>query len=345
MPRRKKEEKAGGDEKAPARAKAYLLHRTNGNGRSHPIPEGESSDKDKKPPHAVCMVPYPVYPLAKFLEQNRFCEAFGRIGCFGANDAGIRKKILLFGVVANSLSFLLSLVACASLSMNFNAITFGSFSKGDVFIPAVNVQTSKIWIGLRGVAMRTFKGQALVNPNYVEGDNVVAFDEFCDLIGNGLENYMDADSCDACAEVSGGLMTSVVMACVLTIPNIFTDILRMYPNYDVNCQKFFGSILNLASSASSLYAWRGYADLCFNNFYDESPVVDFEWRAGTGLVCIVLATLLKAFDIIAMLVIPTPDLANTQELQEEYETLYGDEEEAEEGAEGEEGGGDEVVST
>lgn len=51
-------------------------------------------------------------------------------------------------------------------------------------------------------------------------------------------------------------------------------------------------------------------------------MVDFQWRVGDSFVRLMLATLLKVFDTIAILIIPTPDLANTKELQEEYEALY-----------------------
>ena len=296
--------------------------------------------QQRKPPCFVCYVPAPVYWLAGVLEQNCFCEAFGKIGCFGHDSYEIRFKILLFGVVANVLSFLLSLVACFSLSLRFDHIVAAGFSKGLGYIEELDIPTSRIWIGLRGVAVRNFQGQGLINENYVEGDVVVPFDKFCDYIDEGLENYMDPDECDSCAEASGGLMTAVIMAALLTLPNIFTDILRMYPNYDLNCQKFFGSMINLASAALSLYTYRGYADQCFRNFYDhtllvdvdvdvDDPTVSFLWRPGNGLVCIVLATFLKAFDIVAMLLIPAPDIAHSKVLQEEYESLYGGETEEE----------------
>ena len=337
-----------------ARPKTYILHRTNGNSRSYPIPEGETSDEDRKPPCFVCFVPFPVYFLSRFLEQNSFCESFGRIGCFGHNDYETRRNILLFALVANFLSFFLSLFACSSLSLNFNAIAVGGFSKGLAYITELDIPTSRIWIGLRGVAIRNFEATRILNADYTDGDLVLEFDAFCDYVDQGSENYMDPDDCNSCAEASGGLTTAVIMATLLVLPNILTDILRMYPNYDLNCQKFFGSVLNLASAASSLYAYRVYANQCFRSFYGEeyesavslsnnilvnymqesdpsfSLEVDstfgmsFLWRPGNGLVCIVLATFLKAFDIIAMLLIPTPDIAHKKSLQEEYEALYGE---------------------
>ena len=337
MTKQEETEKTGADEDiySTPRPKAYILHRTNGKGRSHPVPDGEGDDIDRKPPCFVCYIPAPVYHLAAILEQNKFCEAFGRIGSKNFNYQK-RRELLLFGVAANVLSFLLSLFACLSISLKFNHIVAGGFSKGFAYIPSADLPTSGIWIGLRGVAIRNFQGQAVINDSYVEGDQVIEFDSFCDYVDEGLPTYMDPDDCDSCAEASSGLITAVIMATVLTLPNIFTDILRMYPNYDLNCQKFFGSILNLASAASSLYAYRGYADLCFKKFYAEGQVsegesmleVMFKWRPGNGLICIIVATILKGIDIIIMLMIPTPDIAHKRSLQESYEVLYGGDEDS-----------------
>ena len=338
MTKRQETEKTGADEAdiySTPRPKAYILHRTNGKGRSHPVPDGEDDDIDRKPPCFVCYIPAPVYHLAAILEQNKFCEAFGRIGSKNFNYQK-RRELLLFGVAANVLSFLLSLFACLSISLKFNHIVAAGFSKGFAYIPSADLPTSGIWIGLRGVAIRNFQGQAVINDSYVEGDQVIEFDSFCDYVDEGLPTYMDPDDCDSCAEASSGLITAVIMATLLTLPNIFTDILRMYPNYDLNCQKFFGSILNLASAASSLYAYRGYADLCFKKFYAEGQVsegesmleVMFLWRPGNGLICIIVATILKGIDIIIMLMIPTPDIAHKRSLQESYEVLYGGDEDS-----------------
>jgi hypothetical protein len=48
----------------------------------------------------------------------------------------------------------------------------------------------------------------------------------------------------------------------------------------------------------------------------------YDWRAGNGIICLLLATALKIIDIIAVVLIPTPDIAHTRALQEEYEERY-----------------------
>ena len=136
----------------------------------------------------------------------------------------------------------------------------------------------------------------------------------------------------------------------------------MYPNYDLNCQKCFGTIISLVSMIFSLSAWRGYANSCYRSFTQEDGAVSIpfylkdgtiaygefgasildddndaaaavesntsihiqaDWMAGIGLICIAVATFLKIIDIVAIWLIPTPLIAHTRHLQDEYEELYG----------------------
>merc|ERR1711862_177622 len=133
-----------------------------------------------------------------------------------------------------------------------------------------------------------------------------------------------------CASASHGLATSVVLSAALLLPNITTDFLRMYPNHDLNCQKFWSTVMILVSIAMSLYTWQGYAEMCFNSFKAGDSTVDVGsrvlnirvvWKAGVGLICVVTATLLKLVDLVNCF-IPAPDIAHTRSLQDEYELLY-----------------------
>jgi hypothetical protein len=327
----------------------------------------------RKPPCFACYAPPCVYYFANIVEQNWFCDSFGRIGCFGHDNFYVRRRILIWGFLANCISLVLSIIACLSISLNYNLIQFASFTRGMMYLPNIDLPLTQIWIGLRGIAVYHYQGQVrLLNitgstadvSSAYDGEDyyVINFNDMCDLIAdrNGIESYTtDPDSCDTCANASNGLVSAIVISTLLILPNITTDILRMYPNYDLNCQKFFGSLISLCSMLGSLYAWRGYASECYRSFNTdtESMTVPFfmngtistesilnvnngdnlvmeylnnkttidvasDWKAGTGLICIVIATILKTIDIIAIWLIPTPDIAHTRHLQDEYEQLY-----------------------
>ena len=70
-------------------------------------------------------------------------------------------------------------------------------------------------------------------------------------------------------------------------------------------------ILGFLSTLSSLST---YAGGCYENLPDQLAVegghVDMDWRLGPGFACILVATLLKPLNIIAHVLLPTPDEKN-----------------------------------
>ena len=134
-------------------------------------------------------------------------------------------------------------------------------------------------------------------------------------------NYFGDRVCSGCAESSDALVSTLIVSLITYLPNISTNVLRIYPSYNVNCHKTFGSFVGLFSMVMSLYTWLGYKKLCFSIFYDgviscdrngtAIPLdefkhysdaekralvlvsMDYDWWAGPGLFCIVAATGLK----------------------------------------------------
>jgi hypothetical protein len=130
------------------------------------------------------------------------------------------------------------------------------------------------------------------------------------------------------------------MSLVFYLPSIATDVLRMYPNYDVNCQKFFGAMIGFISTMASLYTWFGYQRECAEGFnkgdrqvplaadftvaetHDETVLIlVFDWRAGYGLLCMVAATFLKVIDFGLNFAVPTPSITRNHSEQQAYERL------------------------
>jgi hypothetical protein len=232
-----------------------------------------------------------------------------------------------FGLISNCIGLICTVISCLAISKDFDILKAFAYSTGTVTSDLF--EDINMGIGLRGVAFD--------NPNTV-GKIFVGFDEFCDYADDGLERYFEAADCDECADVSGGLIITLIISCVTYIPSISTDILRMWPNYDVNCQKVFGSFLTIFSLLLSLYTWQGYIGTCFAAFYDGDVafnkdgvvvdigsedavgVADFDWGPGTGLILVVLATLLKIIDICAHLTLPTPSITRDRQEQADYET-------------------------
>jgi hypothetical protein len=147
--------------------------------------------------------------------------------------------------------------------------------------------------------------------------------------------------CNDCQQISRRIVPSLFLSMLSYIPNFTTDILRMYSNYDVNCQKFLASTFSWISLATAIYTWVNYRKGCFDslstqpfavneNFErvdidsDETYlIVTYKWRAGLGQICLAIATFLKIIDIVFNIILPTPTITRDYLEQVEYEWKYG----------------------
>jgi len=325
------------------RSKQYLRDRCYGKSKY----VDDEIEVVRKPPCYLCYVPNCVYWWSPVCEQNRFCEMSGRIGFYGGDDdhhelrRRRRRKVFAIGLIVNVAALFLTLFACFSITANdANVLSASSFSKG---VASVRGTADEVYvdIGLRAVAV-TDKVGAL-QPQ------VMNFTEFCfryeDTFGNNETTF---DECDACEKESRKLVTSVIFSLLLVFPSITTDVLRMYSNYDVNCQKFYGSFVSTLSMLVSLYTLLLYNNKCFTSFqsgttpfeiqnpsylspsaalgplgHDNVIEVDLSWGAGNALLCMYVATSLKIVDIVCHLIVPTPAITRDRNEQDEYERLFG----------------------
>jgi hypothetical protein len=305
----------------------YIIDRTNGMSKIDP---------DRKPPLFCCYAPPPVAKLPGCLEQNIVCESWGRIGCVPTDSIKMRKYLFAFGVFANIISFALTIFGFMASSQDFERLQKTSFSSGTVMVYNISSDelfaTVKMDIGLRAVAFD--------NPLTV-GEQVYNFDQFCNQT-ELASRYLDEEQCDSCGDVSSGLIMTLALSLVAILPSITTDVLRMYPNYDLNCQKFWGSTVSTFSLLMSLSTFLRYQNQCFDSFYDGMIYFDanltaldddtgavflanFDWKAGNGLICLFVATFIKVVDILANVLVPTPTITRNRKEQEEYEALSGEE--------------------
>jgi hypothetical protein len=180
----------------------------------------------------------------QILEENRCCQILGQVGLKRLSDnEKFRHWILNLGSLANFVGFVLTLHACFAISEDFDILQRAAFSSADIKEVDNKLDDIALDVGLAAAAFH--------NPATV-GDIVLSFDQFCDL-GSDLERYLDVSNCDGCEQASKGLVTTVIIAAITFLPSLTTDVVRMYSNYDVNCQKVFATVVACISLFSSLY--------------------------------------------------------------------------------------------
>lgn len=316
---------------APTRHRQYLRDRC----------DGKSKIGGARPPLRSCLPPPCVKWCPYVFEQNPVCEFSGGFGLIAPGNARWRRILCYVGLASNVIGFCLTIVACCSISLHYDTLMRTAFSSGRTVSDNPNIPGVEIGIGLRGIAFR----RPILNRN-----TVWTFDQFCYKgFKTGTVQYFGDGVCHGCADTSAGLVGTLIVSAITYLPSFFTDILRMYPNYDVNCQKAFASFVTLASMIMSIYTWVGYMESCFSVFYDGvvpynmqgeaiSPEdframsdvekrlsilvrMDYEWKAGPGLICVVVATGLKLVDILCNMVLKTPTITRNRKEQEEYEAL------------------------
>jgi hypothetical protein len=281
------------------------------------------------------------------LEENIFCKVWGRLGLIRPENETARFWLLHLGFIANFVGFFLTLYSCLAITdSNYGILKAASFSSAVLTEPNVPNST------LAGAVDVGLRAAALVLPNR-DGPNVV---NFCDMSSETLSLYLDDGvDCGGCQDVSSGMVLSVVVSAITFIPSLSTDILRMYSNYDVNCQKGFSTLFATVTLVLSLFTLLTYNRSCFAGFYDgdvpfdaefnaiqkdssEEPthVIKFDWSIGPGLICLYTGTLLKSVDLFCNLLVPSPNITRDHKEQWDYEALEVKPKEEEERADKEE---------
>lgn len=131
-------------------------------------------------------------------------------------------------------------------------------------------------LGIRAVAFTNLTQNSsnvvqdgLVDCLFIDGGfcvvekGVVSFDQFCDVVQDDWLVFDDPDQCSNCQDVSGAIIVSLFVSIVMCFPSITTSVLRLYENYDCNCQKVFGGFAAIISCAFAIYTFMIYQFRCF----------------------------------------------------------------------------------
>lgn len=113
------------------------------------------------------------------------------------------------------------------------------------------------------------------------------------------------DYCHECKDACSSTYNAVIVSLVTSVPQLLTDIQRSTRRGDLNCQKVMGVVTGIIGTLSSLSSLSLYADGCLNNLPTANASGDkISYTFGAGFACLLLATLLKPFDVLVHLVTP-----------------------------------------
>ena len=258
----------------------------------------------------------------KACENGYCCLPLGLCGLPFINDKpSYRKNIMYFAAFLSKIAIYLGIWACFATSENMGLVRIAPWSSGKVplyqFLGGSNSTTYKIvqaklgknfdenakvkmYIGLNGVvvdATDALKGQPGAETKFINWKEATC-----------ATTFSMKDSCEACKDVASSSSTMAIMGVITTIPQLTTDFLRAFPENDLRCQKAFGIITGLFGMITNLMALQLFNTVCHKDFDTEGDY----FVAGSGLICITLASMFKAYDVIAHCIVPVP--SNVKEL-------------------------------
>jgi hypothetical protein len=296
--------------------------------------QGQSKygERGERPPCPCCWVPPPVGWCPGLLETNVLCKCWGRCGI--SNSELTRFWCLNIAFLLNLCALFLTAYTCLAISDDYFVLTKAALH--ELTMTEVNgawSDTIMMFVGVRAAA--------LDNPESGVGQVVVHFDQFCDLTSQGFERYLNAKDCNACADVSANMVIALMVSVATFLPTFFSEQLRMYSGYDVNCVKMYLTILGVITLLLNTSVIVSFLTVCFPSFYDDTVLYDsqgnvlppdtpeqessfeviFDWTWGYGLIILVSATGLKALDVLFNACVPTPNVTRDRREQDIYESI------------------------
>jgi len=241
---------------------------------------------------------------------------------------------LHLGFVANLIAMICTAYSCLSISLDYFLLSKSSME----VVTATDVNGKlpnhvHLFLGLRGVAF--------------DGDDVgegfaFDYDDLCEFAAGSGNIFVDAEKdCESCSSgyFSMNAVISLMIAVTLFFPTFFSQQLRMYSGYDVNCVKNFLTLIGFCIVLLNLNVMLAYFYLCSKESFYETPqmafdgkgnvvsvndafyLIEYEWKYGWGLYALMAGTGFKVLDLLCNIAIPTPTVTRVQREQEVYETL------------------------
>lgn len=127
--------------------------------------------------------------------------------------------------------------------------------------------------------------------------------------------------CEACKTSCQGAVSMVITNLITTALGIKGNLSRSTPQGDRNCGKTTSLIIGTTGTISTLIALSLYADVCGRNLPDQILTNSIDYQIGSGFICLLVATLLNAIDVLINLLTPVPNCSHRFQSTGESDSL------------------------
>ena len=269
---------------------------------------------------------------ASCAEHSGCAKALGKFNIGGEKG---RRPLMSIALISSCLTLILAILSCLGFEKRADLVTSFAWSRGKINImsynPPINMDIN-FNIGLGAIIanasnvpdwLMNAKGKKLKQLNDVQSfDSKQCKEGF-------LSETSNSTFCASCQEASASMLVPAIFAVITCLPSIQTDIQRMFPRYDLNCQKFMAVfVAGMFGTISTLVTLYGYSSGCWRNFPGSGeheikaegslskPIkvtFDGEWYGGPGLALMIAATLFKIVNLACHLMVPTPNFCRSKD--------------------------------
>ena len=283
----------------------------------------------------ICLKKIP--GCASCAEHSLYCRTLGK---FNIGGEKVRKPLMSIALISSWLTLILAILSCLGFERRADLVTSFAWSRGKINIkshqPPIDMDIH-INIGLGAIKANTSNvPKWLMNAKekkLKQLNEVQAFDSMPCKEGF-LSETANSTFCEDCTEASASMLVPAIFAVITCLPSIQTDIQRMFPRYDLNCQKFMAVfVAGMFGTISTLVTLYGYSSGCWRNFPGSGeheikqegslngPIkVKFtgEWHGGPGLALMIAATLFKVVNLVCHVMVPTPSFCRSHDGENPY---------------------------
>lgn len=220
-------------------------------------------------------------------EENCICRCLGRCGIL-SEDTSLRKGLFTLTFLLSVLALGLQIIIVVGTTENASNIQTFPWSTGSFTFSVSN----KVDVDI---------GANMIVFGFSNGTDV---DETFD--SNTCQHAIQNNStyCKDCKDAANGQVTSSYTGLISGLGQISTNWKRRSYKHDINCQKVLGTVTGFVGVVSNLITVSSFTAACVTNINDAFEDADF--MLGSGMICLVVSTIIKAIDTAVNIAVPTP---------------------------------------